>query len=128
MTSLLGTARRRLPPPGRLVRLWPRVRPYRRHLVLATLALIGSAALGLAFPLVVRHLLDAAFVGHDRALLDRIALGLVALFSVQAVFNYCQAYLLSAVGEQAVAGLRRDLFARQLAMAPGFFAERRTGE
>ena len=75
-----------------------------------------------------RYLLDAAFVDRDRALLDRIALGLVALFIVQAVLNYVQAYLLSAAGERAVAGLRRELFARLLEMPPGFFAERRTGE
>ena len=97
-------------------------------LVLASLALVASALLALAFPMVVRYLLDAAFVNRDRALLDRIALGLVAIFTAQAVLNYAQAYLLSAVGEQAVAGLRRDLFARLLAMPPGFFAERRTGE
>jgi subfamily B ATP-binding cassette protein MsbA len=110
------------------VRLWPRVRPYRRMLALATLALIAAALISLAFPMVVRYLLDAAFVSRDRALLDRIAIGLVALFSVQAVLNYAQAYLLSAAGEQAVAGLRRDVFGRLLDMPPGFFAERRTGE
>jgi subfamily B ATP-binding cassette protein MsbA len=120
--------KRNLPPPGRLARLLPRVRPYRGQLALATLALVGSAILGLAFPMVVRYLLDAAFVNRDRVMLDRIALGLVGLFCVQAVLNYAQAYLLSAVGEQAVAGLRRELFARLIAMPPGFFAERRTGE
>ena len=78
--------------------------------------------------MVVRYLLDAAFVQHDRALLDRIAIGLILLFSAQAVLNYVQAYLLSAVGEQAVAGLRREVFARLLEMPPGFFADRRTGE
>jgi subfamily B ATP-binding cassette protein MsbA len=119
---------RRIPKPGRLVRLWPRVRPYRRLLLGATVALVLSSAASLAFPMVVRYLLDAAFLNRDRALLDRIALGLVALFSVQAVLNYIQAYLLSAAGEQAVAGLRRELFARLLEMPPGFFAERRTGE
>jgi ATP-binding cassette, subfamily B, bacterial MsbA len=126
--GLTDTARRRIPPPGRLVRLWPRVRPYRGILLLATLALVGSSALGLAFPMVVKYLLDAAFVNHDRALLDRIALGLVALFTVQAGLNYVQAYLLSVAGERSVAGLRRDLFARLIQMPPGFFAERRTGE
>jgi ATP-binding cassette, subfamily B, bacterial MsbA len=126
--GLTDTARRRIPPPGRLVRLWPRVRPYRGILLLATLALVGSSALGLAFPMVVKYLLDAAFVNHDRALLDRIALGLVVLFTVQAGLNYVQAYLLSVAGERSVAGLRRDLFARLIQMPPGFFAERRTGE
>ncbi len=50
------------------------------------------------------------------------------LFSVQALLNYIQTYLLSAVGEQVVAGLRKELFAKLLEMPPGFFAERRTGE
>ncbi|HEU4829187.1 MAG TPA: ABC transporter transmembrane domain-containing protein [Gemmatimonadales bacterium] len=122
------TFRPRLPPPKRLVRLWPRVRPYRRGLVLAGIALVLSSALGLAFPQVVRILLDAAFEEGNRALLDRIALGLVALFTVQAFLNYVQAYLLAATGERAVAGLRRELFGRLLEMPPGFFAERRTGE
>ena len=118
----------RIPRPGRLVRLWPRVRPYRGLLLGAGVALVLSSLASLAFPMVVRHLLDAAFVSRDRGLLDRIALGMVALFSVQAVLNYAQAYLLSAAGEQAVAGLRRELFGRLLEMPPGFFAERRTGE
>jgi subfamily B ATP-binding cassette protein MsbA len=126
--SITEAASRRLPPPGRLVRLWPRVRPYRGQLALATAALVASGLAALAFPMAVRYLLDAAFVDRDRAMLDRIALGLVVLFVIQAGLNYVQAYLLSAVGEQSVAGLRRELFGRLLEMPPGFFAERRTGE
>jgi len=97
-------------------------------LALASVTLIVSALLGLAFPMVVRYLLDAAFVRHDRQVLDRIAIGLVILFSVQAVLNYAQTYWLSAVGERVVAGLRSELFSKLLDMPPGFFAERRTGE
>ena len=126
--SITEAATRRLPPPGRLVRLWPRVRPYRWHLALASLALVASGLLALAFPMAVRYLLDAAFVERDRAMLDRIALALVVIFIVQSALNYFQTYLLSAVGERSVAGLRRELFARLLEMPPGFFAERRTGE
>ena len=120
--------RRRLPAPGQLARLWPRVRPYRGGLALATLALLLSAAIGLAFPQIVRYLLDAAFLHHDRSLLDRIALLLLALFAIQAGLNFVQTYYLSATGERAVAGLRRELFDKLLTMPPGFFAERRTGE
>jgi ATP-binding cassette, subfamily B, bacterial MsbA len=126
--SITEAATRRLPPPGRLVRLWPRVRPYRWHLALASLALVASGLLALAFPMAVRYLLDAAFVERDRAMLDRIALALVVIFIVQSALNYFQTYLLSSVGERSVAGLRRELFARLLEMPPGFFAERRTGE
>jgi ATP-binding cassette, subfamily B, bacterial MsbA len=130
MTSqpTVSSTRRRLPAPGQLARLWPRVRPYRGGLALATLALLLSAAIGLAFPQIVRYLLDAAFLRHNRALLDRIALLLLALFAVQAGLNFVQTYYLSATGERAVAGLRRELFEKLLTMPPGFFADRRTGE
>jgi ATP-binding cassette, subfamily B, bacterial MsbA len=126
--SITEAATRRLPPPGRLVRLWPRVRPYRLHLVLASFALVASGLLALAFPMAVRYMLDAAFVDGDRAMLDRIAIGLVVIFTIQSALNYGQTYLLSSVGERSVAGLRRELFARLLEMPPGFFADRRTGE
>jgi subfamily B ATP-binding cassette protein MsbA len=126
--TTLERASRRLPKPGRLVKLWPRVRPYRGILAGATVALVLSGLASLAFPMVVKYLLDAAFVSKNRELLDRIALGLVALFCFQAVLNYLQTYWLSAAGEQAVAGLRRELFAKLLEMPPGFFADRRTGE
>ena len=123
-----SSRRRRLPTPRKLARLWPRVRPYKGQLAVATVALLFSAAIGLAFPLIVGRLLDAAFVHGSRRLLDRIAMVLLGLFAIQAVLNYAQAYLLSAVGERAVAGLRQELFGRLLEMHPGFFAERRTGE
>ena len=119
---------RRLPSPKKLTRLWPRVRPHRRALLLASLALLVSSGIGLAFPLVVGWLLDAAFVAQNRRLLDRVALGLTGLFLVQAFLNYAQTYLLSATGERAVAGLRSELFAKLLEMPPGFFADRKTGE
>jgi subfamily B ATP-binding cassette protein MsbA len=104
------------------------VRPYRGGLAIASIALIASSLLALAFPLVVRYLLDAAFVNGNRETLDQIALGLLLLFAVSAVLNYIQTYWLTATGERAVAGLRVDLFSKLLEMPPGFFAERRTGE
>ena len=67
-------------------------------------------------------------MNRDRTLLDRIALVLVALFARRQCSTTGQAYLLSAIGERAVAGLRRELFAKLLEMPPGFFADRRTGE
>jgi subfamily B ATP-binding cassette protein MsbA len=109
-------------------RLGPRLRPHRWVLAAATLFLLLSGSIGLAFPIVVRHLMDAAFVELDRALLNGIAVLLLALFVVQGVFNFCQVYLLGATGEKVIAGLRRDLFAHLLTLSPDFFTERTTGE
>lgn len=120
--------KKRLVSPRPLARLLPRLKPHAGALAIATVCLILSAAAGLAFPRVVQYLLDAAFVRNDRRVLDRIALGLGALFAVQAVLNFVQVYYLSAIGERVIAGLRKELFAHLVRLSPGFFAERRTGE
>lgn len=121
-------ASRRLRSPKPLGRLLPRLRPFRGRLAVAAVCLVVAAAVGLAFPQVVRHLLDAAFQQHDRALLDRIALGLVALFALQGLMNFIQVFLLTSTTERVVAALREEVFAHLVRLSPGFFAERRTGE
>jgi subfamily B ATP-binding cassette protein MsbA len=96
--------------------------------VVAALCLVVAASVSLAFPQIVRYLLDAAFERRDAQLLDRIALGLVALFLLQGAMNFVQVYLLTSTGERVVAALRQDVFAHLVRLSPGFFADRRTGE
>ncbi len=96
-------------------------------MVASVLILIGTG-IGLAFPLVVRELLDAAFLAGDRGMLDRIAVVLVGLFLFQAVVNFGQSYLAASVSERVIARLRKDLFAHLVTQPPGFFARRRVGE
>ena len=114
--------------PRPLARLLPRLRPYAGRLALAGVCLVLAAGVGLAFPLVVRHLLDAAFTAGDRPGLDRIALGLLGLFAFQGAMNFVQVYLLTGTTERVVATLRTDLFAHLVRLSPAFFTERRTGE
>ena len=128
MTPPAAERTRRLGSPKPLGRLLPRLRPYRGHLAIAAVCLVAAAAVGLAFPQVVRTLLDAAFQRHDRALLDRIALMLVGLFAFQGVMNFVQVYLLTSTTERVIAALREDVFAHLVRLSPGFFTERRTGE
>jgi subfamily B ATP-binding cassette protein MsbA len=120
--------RKRLPSPRPLGEFLPRVRPHSARLVGAFTCLILSVAIALAFPQIVRRLLDAAFISGNGALLNRIALGLIVLFALQAVLNYTQVYLLTMTSERIIAELRRDLFAHLIRLSPGFFTEQRTGE
>jgi subfamily B ATP-binding cassette protein MsbA len=113
---------------GFLRRLAPRVRPYAGALGAAVVLLLASTAIGLAFPLVVRELLDAAFLQGDRGMLDRIALVLIGLFGLQALLNFAQSYLTASTSERVVADLRRDLFDALVWQSPAFFAARRVGE
>jgi subfamily B ATP-binding cassette protein MsbA len=96
--------------------------------VVAFVCLVASASIALAFPQIVRHLLDAAFISANADLLNRIALGLLLLFAIQAVLNFVQVYFLTSTSELVIAQLREDLFAHLVRLSPGFFTERRTGE
>ena len=125
------SSKERLTPKGTLEflqRLGPRVRPYRALLLLAGFLMFFSVGIGLAFPLIVRDLLDAAFLEQDSGLLNRIAVGLLSLFAVLALVNFLQSYLTASVSEKVVADLRRDIFGALVYQPPGFFAKRRVGE
>jgi ATP-binding cassette, subfamily B, bacterial MsbA len=113
---------------GFLRRLAPRVVPFRVSLSVAAVLLLFSTAVGLAFPLVVRELLDAAFLRGDGGLLNTIAIGLLVLFLIQAFVNFTQSYLTASVSERVVAGLRKDVFGALIQQSPGFFDSRRVGE
>ncbi|HUQ99028.1 MAG TPA: ABC transporter transmembrane domain-containing protein [Gemmatimonadaceae bacterium] len=114
--------------PRPLGRLLPRIRPYLGRLLVAFICLLASASIALVFPQFVRRLLDAAFISADSSMLNRIALGLLVLFAIQALLNFAQVYLLTSTAERVVAQLREDLFAHLVHLSPGFFTERRTGE
>src|SRR5690606_40178962 len=109
---------RKLVSPRPLGRLIPRLRPYAGRLAIAAVGLVLAACAGLAFPQVVRFLLDAAFESGDRSQLDRIAIGLVGLFAVQGALNFMQVYLLTSTTERVIAKLREDLFAHLVHLSP----------
>lgn len=123
-----GATRRRFPSPRALARLFPLLGPYWGRLAIAGLCLVVAACVGLAFPLVVRRLLDSAFVSKDSRLLDEVALLLLGLFALQGLMNFVQVFLLTSTTERVIARLRQDVFAHLIRLSPGFFTERRTGE
>jgi subfamily B ATP-binding cassette protein MsbA len=113
---------------GQMRKLLPRLRPHRGAVVFASIMLLASTALGLAFPYVVGHIFDGAVLRANRGQLNTIALELFGLLAIQALANFLQSYLLSATGERVIAKLRKDLFGHLLTLPPAFFADRRTGE
>ncbi len=106
-------------------------RPELARLLLATLALIVAAGMGLVYPQAIKIIMNALAL-PDRAEAKRqiaqSALGLLAVFAVQGLFSAMRAYLFNLSGERVVAKLRRDLYAAIVRQEVGFFDEQRTGE
>jgi len=110
-------------------RLGQFVRPYRRYLTLAVIGTLVASLLGLIFPQIVGDLVDNAIAGgQGTSQLDRSALFLLAVFAVQAVFNFIRSYYVNITGEGVVADLRKAVYGKLMTLPVRFFDVRKTGE
>jgi subfamily B ATP-binding cassette protein MsbA len=135
-------------------RLFRYVRPYWRRLAAALLCLFISSVLGLILPLVAGLLVDAISGGVTAGrstvfgaifnfytdvlernpprfrggVLNWVALSMLGVFVLQALFNFAQSYLLVYVGERVVADLRVEVYEHLQSLSLRFFSERRVGE
>ncbi len=97
-------------------------------MTLAVLALLVSSGFGLVFPLVIVRLLDSVTRATDYAPLNTLALLLVGIFLMQAVFSALQSYLLAYVGEHIVFDLRTSVYTQLHRLSLDFYAKRRVGD
>ncbi len=110
--------------------LWP----YRGRFVLAVICLAVGSTLALAFPRVTGLLIDALNLPPSQApqswwsSIDGVAVGLIVILGLQAVFAFGQSYWFMTVGERSLADLRRDTYARLIRLPMVFHTQRRVGE
>ena len=109
-------------------RLFAYLKPYRRRMIFAILALLISSGFGLAFPLVIVRLLDSVTKTNNYGPLNTLALLLVGIFLVQAAFSALQSYLLAYIGEHIVYDLRNSLYSHLQKLSLDFYATRRVGD
>jgi ATP-binding cassette subfamily B protein len=121
----------RLPPVTALralARVGAFLRPYRRQVLCAAVALIVAAGAVLAVGQGLRGVIDRGFGAGSAAELDRTLALLLAVVVVMAAATYTRFYFVSWIGERVTADLRRAVFDHLLRLPPGFFEVTRTGE
>jgi len=111
-----------------LRRIYGFTRPYRGKLLLALGSAMLASLLWLTVPLGLRELLDAVFEAGNRSLLNTIALALLGIFLLQAVFGFTGSYILEWIGERMVTDLRKTLYAQLHRLGLTFFSNQRLGE
>jgi len=104
------------------------LRPYWLGLLGAALALVVSAGMVLVLGQGLRRLVDQGLGGGDTALLDRAVLAILGMVLLLAVSTYGRFYLVSWIGERAVADLRRAVFDRIIALSPAYFETTKIGD
>ena len=116
-----------MPPKVSIRRMLALAVPEWKRLAAATVFLVLGGAASLAWPQIVRVLIDAAVAGGDE-MLNKAVLAMAAVFAVQGVAVAFRYYLFSVAGERIVTRLRESVFGAIIEQEIGFFDLRRTGE
>jgi len=102
--------------------------PYWLMVMTAVSCFIIASLAGLAAPVVIKYLIDGALMAQDLDSLHFIIAGIVALYLVRGIFYYIYGYTIAKAGNQMVARLRQDMFAKLQHQDFAFFVSNSTGE
>ena len=111
-----------------LARIAGFLRPYRRQIVYASIALVVASASILALGQGLKKVIDHGLSASNTALLDQALIGMLAIITVMAAATFTRFYFVSWIGERVTADIRRAVFGHLLELSPGFFEITRTGE
>ena len=116
-------------------RLFQYIRPYRLTFTVGMVFLLLSSFSSMLFPALMGKLVDAGNPGSsgvsdnlDLSDINTVALLLLVVFFVQAVFSYFRIILFSRVTENMLADLRQSTYAHLIRLPMAFFNENRVGE
>ncbi|MCA3556390.1 ABC transporter transmembrane domain-containing protein [Aestuariivirga sp.] len=111
-----------------LLNLTPFLRPCRRQMVFALMALLTAAGATLAVPVAVRRIIDHGFTAENATLIDKYFLAMLAVVVVLAISSAMRFYFVMWIGERVVADIRDAVFGHLLNLSPAFFETQRSGE
>jgi ATP-binding cassette subfamily B protein len=104
------------------------VRPYKKAVAMALLALFFTAAVSLSIGQGVKMVIDQGFIARSKdALASSISL-LAIMIVLMAVGSFVRFYFMSWIGERAIADIRKAVFQRLIYLHPAYFEDNRSGE
>lgn len=119
-------------------RLFARVRPHAGRLIAATLASAVAAAAAALWARLLGPLLEGVLTGATvsvagmslgpKELVLKLPLVIIAVAVVKALAQWLHGGLMRAIGQRVLTGLRRELYAKLLALPPSWHEQRHSGE
>ncbi|MGZ3726530.1 MAG: ABC transporter ATP-binding protein [Pseudobdellovibrio sp.] len=103
-------------------------RPELKSLIWATVFLAIASGCQLAFPQVIRGMIDQALTAKSFDKINSVVLLIVVVFTLQAIASTFRYYLFTLAGERIVKRLRSQLYAAILKQEIAFFDFNKTGE
>jgi ATP-binding cassette subfamily B protein len=102
--------------------------PHRAALVLMLAIIVGTSAVEMVAPFLLRTVIDTALPRRDLTLLYRLAAGLVAVATVVAALGVLQNWISTRIGLRIMHRLRTEVFAHLQRQSLAFFTRTRAGE
>jgi ATP-binding cassette, subfamily B, bacterial len=107
--------------------LWPLVRPHRRLVALASLAVLVQTGAGLAMPYLVKVAIDQGVTPKDLEVINRVALAYLALAGVQFLAGRSEVETVARAGQRVLFSVRTRLFRHLQTLSLDFYERERTG-
>lgn len=110
------------------IKLLTLVKPHWKIFIVAMLTLAGGSGVNLAFPELLRRLLEPEYVSLLSKEPILVGLGVTALFAFQGICFYYRSYIFGVIGQRVVAKLRSDLYSALIRQNIEFFDRERVGD
>ena len=108
------------------LKIFQYIKPYKSAYLLGLLFLLLSSFASLVFPMFIGEMVDASKKSIDN--INKMALLLFGLFTLQAIFSYFRIVLFVNVTEKFLAKLRQVTYEQLIRLPMTFFNKRRVGE
>ncbi|MFC3746485.1 ABC transporter ATP-binding protein [Paenibacillus sp. GCM10012306] len=109
-------------------RIWAYLNRQRGGLIVVYIFTVLNAVLSLVAPFLLGKAIDIAVIPREYNLLVRFSLLLLGIYALSSLVAWVQAYVMTAVSQNTVLELRRDLFAKYQELSVQFFDTHARGE
>lgn len=103
------------------------IKPYMHRLLFAMFCTIMAAAGNLYIPWIIKDMIDQVLADKNGAMLNWIAVSIIAIFIVRGLFWYGQNYLMSYVGQRVIIDIRAAVFKKLQRLSVSFYDKNKTG-
>ena len=104
------------------------LKPYLTQIVIASVALVFTAALTLGLVQYVRLIVDRGFVEGSTESLNTAIIGFLVVAVLQAIGTFARFYWVSWLGERVTADIRKAVYNHIINLHPGYFEDNLSGE
>ena len=104
------------------------LKPYLTQIVIASVALVFTAALTLGLVQYVRLIVDRGFVEGSTESLNTAIIGFLVVAALQAIGTFARFYWVSWLGERVTADIRKAVYKHIINLHPGYFEDNLSGE